>query len=107
MRNFRLYGNKPYKIAVIHGGPGAPGEMAPVARELSSDYGVIEPLQTAQGFGFAIVGLQVARFHGHRLVVSAEHLFGVLGMLLVVPFMGFLKVVMEESIETYRRYRFD
>ena len=47
MDNFRKYGNKPYKIAVIHGGPGAPGEMAPVARELSSIGGVLEPLQTA------------------------------------------------------------
>ena len=37
----------PFKVAVIHGGPGAPGEMAPVARELCSDRGVLEPLQTA------------------------------------------------------------
>lgn len=34
-------------IAAIHGGPGAPGEMAPVARELASRWGVLEPLQTA------------------------------------------------------------
>lgn len=34
-------------MAVIHGGPGAAGEMAPVARELSSGYGVLEPFQTA------------------------------------------------------------
>jgi pimeloyl-ACP methyl ester carboxylesterase len=46
MKNLRLYGNKPYTVAVIHGGPGAPGEMAPVARELSSLTGVLEPLQT-------------------------------------------------------------
>jgi len=47
MNNLRKYGNKPYRMAVIHGGPGAPGEMAPVARELSSVMGVLEPLQTA------------------------------------------------------------
>jgi pimeloyl-ACP methyl ester carboxylesterase len=35
-------------MAVVHGGPGAPGEMAPVARELSSISGVLEPLQKAQ-----------------------------------------------------------
>ena len=46
MKNIRKYGNKPYTVAVIHGGPGAPGEMAPVARELSSLTGVLEPLQT-------------------------------------------------------------
>ncbi|MCE1246775.1 MAG: alpha/beta hydrolase [Firmicutes bacterium] len=46
MKNCRFYGQAPYKTAVIHGGPGAPGEMAPVARELSQTTGVIEPLQT-------------------------------------------------------------
>jgi pimeloyl-ACP methyl ester carboxylesterase len=46
MKNLRLYGKRPYTMAVIHGGPGAPGEMAPVARELSAEYGVLEPLQT-------------------------------------------------------------
>jgi pimeloyl-ACP methyl ester carboxylesterase len=46
MQNYRTYGKPPFTIAVIHGGPGAPGEMAPVARELSSAYTVLEPLQT-------------------------------------------------------------
>lgn len=46
MKNLRKYGKPPFNIAVIHGGPGAPGEMAPVARELSSYCGVLEPLQT-------------------------------------------------------------
>ncbi len=47
MENLRKYGKPPFHTAVIHGGPGAPGEMAPVARELSSARGVLEPLQTA------------------------------------------------------------
>ena len=47
MKNLRKYGKAPYKVAVIHGGPGTPGHMAPVARELSADWGVLEPLQTA------------------------------------------------------------
>jgi len=47
VENLRKYGNAPFDTAVIHGGPGAPGEMAPVARELSSVKGVLEPLQTA------------------------------------------------------------
>jgi hypothetical protein len=33
MNNPRKYGSKPYKVAVIHGGPGAPGEMAPLGRQ--------------------------------------------------------------------------
>ena len=47
MENLRKYGNSPFDTAVIHGGPGAPGEMAPVARELSSAKGILEPLQTS------------------------------------------------------------
>jgi pimeloyl-ACP methyl ester carboxylesterase len=50
MNNFRIYGHKPYTVAVVHGGPGAPGEIAPVARELSSFAGVLEPLQTKNTF---------------------------------------------------------
>ncbi|HPG41568.1 MAG TPA: alpha/beta hydrolase [bacterium] len=46
MTNLRKYGPAPYRIALLHGGPGAAGEMAPVARNLG-DYGVLEPLQTA------------------------------------------------------------
>jgi len=47
MENLRKYGEKPFNIALLHGGPGAPGEMAPVARELSSTGGILEPFQTA------------------------------------------------------------
>jgi pimeloyl-ACP methyl ester carboxylesterase len=46
MSNLREYGTAPYNVAVIHGGPGAPGEMAPVAREIAAQWGVLEPLQT-------------------------------------------------------------
>jgi hypothetical protein len=46
MKNLRIYGSKPFNIAILHGGPGSPGEMAPVAQELSSIRGVLEPLQT-------------------------------------------------------------
>lgn len=46
MRPVRKWGHGPYSVAVIHGGPGAPGEVAPVARELSAITGIIEPFQT-------------------------------------------------------------
>ena len=39
-------------------------------------------------------------------IIVGGHLFGILGMLLVIPCLGFLKVVLEEGISTYRRYRF-
>ena len=47
MENPRKYGHPPFRTAVLHGGPGAPGEMAPVACELSKETGILEPLQTA------------------------------------------------------------
>lgn len=46
MESSRKYGIQPYKVAVIHGGPGAPGYMKPVAEELSEICGIIEPLQS-------------------------------------------------------------
>jgi len=47
MLNLRTYGRPPFQTVVIHGGPGAPGQLAPVARELSVLQGILEPLQTA------------------------------------------------------------
>ena len=47
MRNFTKYGKSPFRVVVVHGGPGAGGEMAPVAGELASSWGVLEPIQSA------------------------------------------------------------
>jgi len=47
IENCNTYGKKPCTVAVIHGGPGAAGEMTPVAKELAAHWGVLEPLQTA------------------------------------------------------------
>jgi pimeloyl-ACP methyl ester carboxylesterase len=46
MKPVRKWGHGPYSVAVIHGGPGAPGEVAPIAREISAICGVLEPFQT-------------------------------------------------------------
>lgn len=46
MENPRTYGKPPFRVAVVHGGPGAGGEMAPVARQLAPCFGVLEPIQT-------------------------------------------------------------
>lgn len=47
MKNLRKYGKAPFNIALIHGGPGASGEMVLVARELAAGRGILEPLQRA------------------------------------------------------------
>ena len=46
MDTIRYYGAPPYKICLLHGGPGAAGEMQPVAQVLASERGVLEFFQT-------------------------------------------------------------
>ncbi len=46
MNSLRTYGVAPFELAVVHGGPGGAGQMAPVARMLAQHRGVLEPLQT-------------------------------------------------------------
>jgi pimeloyl-ACP methyl ester carboxylesterase len=55
--NVRKYGDHPFKVAVIHGGPGVAGEMAPVALELSKFVGVLEPLQTVASLKGQVIEL--------------------------------------------------
>src|SRR5271157_4078750 len=45
--NPRRHGRPPYRVVLVHGGPGTPGTLAPVARELASWVGLLEPWQTA------------------------------------------------------------
>ena len=69
MQNPRIYGKAPFTVAVIHGGPGAGGEMAPVARELARDNGILEPIQTATTLEGQIEELRtVLENHGHSPV---------------------------------------
>src|SRR5580698_9582802 len=46
MNNPRTYGEPPFTVALLHGGPGVSGEMSPVAEEVSTQQGIFEPLQT-------------------------------------------------------------
>ena len=58
MEKYRKYGETPFKVAVIHGGPGAPGSMFTVAKKLSNYCGVIEPLQSAKSIARQIKELK-------------------------------------------------
>ncbi len=44
----RTYGSAPYRIAAVHGGPGALGDLGDLAYELQTKtgYSVLEPIQT-------------------------------------------------------------
>jgi pimeloyl-ACP methyl ester carboxylesterase len=46
---FREYGNSGQRVVLLHGGPGAPGHMASVARGLADSYRVLEPFQRGSG----------------------------------------------------------
>src|SRR5271169_1692866 len=56
----RRYGQSGPLVIVLHGGPGAPGYMAPVARGLADRFQVIEPFQRASGGAPLTVARHVA-----------------------------------------------
>ena len=70
MKKPRIYGAPPFTVAVVHGGPGAPGEIAPVARALAPRWGVLEPLQTAATLNGQINELQAILQHTGNLPVT-------------------------------------
>jgi len=77
MDNLRKYGNKPFNVVVVHGGPGASGEMAPVARELCIYGGVLEPLQTAISLEEQVEELKTILInHGNIPVTLIGHSWG-------------------------------
>jgi pimeloyl-ACP methyl ester carboxylesterase len=93
MENLRKYGKKPFTVAVVHGGPGAPGEMAPVARELSSLRGVLEPLQTARTLDGQVEELKsVLEENGDIPVTLIGHSWGaMLGFILAARYPALVK----------------
>jgi pimeloyl-ACP methyl ester carboxylesterase len=77
MKNLRKYGNEPFTVVVIHGGPGAIGEMAPVAKELSHVWGTLEPLQTSASIeGQTQELLTVLKKHADLPVTIMGHSWG-------------------------------
>ena len=77
MTNVRKYGKAPYNVAVIHGGPGAPGSMASAARELSRHFGALEPLQSATSVEGQVAELSgVLKEHGSPPFTLIGHSWG-------------------------------
>lgn len=58
MNSIKKYGEPPYQICLLHGGPGAAGEMKPVAMALSKQFGVLELFQTERTVNGQIEGLR-------------------------------------------------
>lgn len=77
MNNLRTYGDAPYQVAVIHGGPGAPGSVAAIARELSRNRGLLEPLQTQNTLEGQVLELrETLKHHGALPVTLIGHSWG-------------------------------
>jgi len=75
--NVRLYGSAPYRTVLVHGGPGAVGEMAAVARELASSCGLVEALQTMLSVDSQIEELKaVINAHADLPVTLVGHSWG-------------------------------
>ena len=49
MIHVRHYGSTGPDVVLLHGGPGAPGHMAPIARRMASSCRVVEPFQRGSG----------------------------------------------------------
>jgi pimeloyl-ACP methyl ester carboxylesterase len=98
--NLRKYGKAPYTVAVVHGGPGDRGEMAPVAKELARERGVLEPLATAMNLAGQLEELRsVLKENGESPYTVIGHSYGaVLGFFLAARHPGLVhKLVMVGS----------
>ncbi|MCD4843462.1 MAG: alpha/beta hydrolase [Methanosarcinales archaeon] len=93
MKNPRKYGIAPFNVAVIHGGPGAQGEMAPVAIELSLVSGILEPFQTFTSIEGQIQELQtILKKHGDLPITLIGHSWGAwLSFIFAGRFSSFVK----------------
>jgi pimeloyl-ACP methyl ester carboxylesterase len=56
--NIRRHGKPPFRVAVLHGGPGAAGGLGPLAEELARRRGVLEPLQRASSIAGQVAELK-------------------------------------------------
>jgi pimeloyl-ACP methyl ester carboxylesterase len=70
MENLRSYGGEPYDMVLVHGGPGAPGSLAPIAKRLSISFGILEPLILSHS-----VKDQVKDLHSVMMKYSEKPLF--------------------------------
>jgi pimeloyl-ACP methyl ester carboxylesterase len=77
MENYRIHGRGGIDTAVIHGGPGAAGSMAFVAKKLSSQKAIIEPFQTKDTIAEQVKELKdVLRSHCDIPVYLVGHSWG-------------------------------
>ena len=75
----RFHGTAPFRAAAIHGGPGAPGSAAGLARLMAHWCGTLEPFQTGNSIAEQIEELAgQLRAHARLPVTLAGHSWGAL-----------------------------
>jgi pimeloyl-ACP methyl ester carboxylesterase len=72
MIQVREYGASGGLVVLLHGGPGAPGYMEPVASELAGSHRVLEPLQRSSGGEPLTVACHVEDLHELLTARSAD-----------------------------------
>lgn len=74
---FRTYGHSPFRTVVVHGGPGALGDVALLAQELGNSQGVIEPLLDQNTVEKQMLGLKdIILAQAQPPVVLIGHSYG-------------------------------
>jgi pimeloyl-ACP methyl ester carboxylesterase len=93
MKTIRKYGTPPYLIGLLHGGPGALGAMKPLAEKLSSDFGVLELLQTEKTVNSQIEELyrQLISETDYPVVLTGHSWGAWLGFLFACKYPGMVK----------------
>lgn len=94
MKNMRQYGDAPFSLAVLHGGPAAPGSMAGVASDLAAaGIGVLEPFQTRESIDSLVAELkEILLARAEAPVTLVGHSWGAwLGFIFAARYSGLVK----------------
>ena len=74
VESIKIHGIPPFKVVLTHGGPGAAGELTPLAKELSEFVSLLEPFQTKSSIEELIIELdnQISRNAWLSLLYAAR-----------------------------------
>lgn len=100
MRNYRIYGKSPYRVVLIHGGPGGAGTLKELAQMLSNNYGILEPQQTRDSVSEQIEELkEILNQHADLPVTLIGHSWGaMLGFIFTATYSTYVnKLIMVSS----------
>lgn len=74
---YRTYGQEPYRVVALHGGPGAAGSVKPFCETLGKSQGVLEPFQTEKTvFGQIEELKELITTHANTPVTLIGHSWG-------------------------------